>query len=201
MEAITINAVWAFVQIIAIDMLMAGDNAVVVGMAAANVPAEKRTKVITLGTGVAVIMRITLAFMAVYLLKIIGLTLVGGLLLAYVAYAMYREIRNGEKNSENHSAVAAKNNSICRAIVNIAMADLSMSLDNVLAVAGAANGHMVILALGLICSVAMMAVAANQIAKLIQRHRWIAWFGLLMVTYVAVMMIYHGSVEVVSACC
>lgn len=197
MEAITISAIWAFIQIIAIDMLMAGDNAVVVGMAAASVPAEKRTKVITLGTGVAVAMRITLACMAVYLLQIIGLKLVGGLLLMYVTYAMYREVR-GKANSEKHS-VTAKEGGISRAIVNIAMADLSMSLDNVLAVAGAANGHMVIMALGLICSIVMMAVAASQIAKLIQRYKWIAWFGLLMVAYVAITMIYHGGAEIVLA--
>lgn len=191
---------FAIVQIIAIDALMAADNAIVVGIAAASVPKEKRKKVIVLGTLAAVLLRIAFALVAVQLLKVIGLMLAGGLLLAYVAYDMYRELRRGEK-AERHGAITEeeKEMTVLRAVGLVVVADVSMSLDNVLAVAGAANGHMGILAGGLLVSVTLMAIAANYLAAIIQKYRWVAWVGLLMVAYVAVTMIYHGTTEVAAA--
>jgi len=191
---------FAIMQIIAIDALMAADNAIVVGIAAASVPANKRKKVIILGTLAAVLLRIAFALVAVQLLKVIGLMLAGGLLLAYVAYDMYRELRRGEK-TKRHSAITEeeKEMTVLRAVGLVVVADVSMSLDNVLAVAGAANGHIGILAGGLLVSVTLMAVAANYLATIIQKYRWVAWVGLLMVAYVAVTMIYHGTNEVAAA--
>ncbi len=188
----------ALVQIIAIDTLMAADNAIVVGMAAASVPVDKRRKTIVFGTMAAVVLRISFALVAVQLLKIVGLTLAGGFLLAYVSYDMYRELRRVSDAGEV-VVETKKEMSMLRAIGLVVLADVSMSLDNVLAVAGAANGHVGILAFGLLISVIMMAVVANVLASLIQRHRWIAWIGLLMVTYVALTMIWHGGNEVVAA--
>lgn len=191
---------FAIVQIVAIDILMAADNAIVVGIAAASVPKEKRKKVIALGTLAAVLLRITFALVAVQLLKVIGLMLAGGLLLAYVAYDMYRELRRGEK-TERHNAITEeeKEMTVLRAVGLVVVADVSMSLDNVLAVAGAANGHMGVLAGGLLVSVTLMAIAANYLAAIIQKYRWVAWVGLLMVAYVALSMLYHGASEVAAA--
>jgi YjbE family integral membrane protein len=190
---------FALLQIIAIDALMAADNAIVVGMAAATVPAKKRKKVIMIGTAAAVVLRIAFALVAVQLLKVVGLTLAGGLLLAYVAYDMYKELREGS-GKEQHAAVVEKDDlSVARAVGLIIVADLSMSLDNVLAVAGAANGHIGILAAGLLVSVTLMAVAASALAAIIHKHRWVAWCGLFMVAYVALTMIYHGTTEVTAA--
>ncbi|MHB0865386.1 MAG: YjbE family putative metal transport protein [Minisyncoccota bacterium] len=190
--------IFALVQIIAIDALMAADNAIVVGMAAASVPIDKRKKVIVFGTMAAVVLRIAFALVAVELLKIIGLTFAGGLLLAYVSYDMYRELRRG--GEEAPAAAETKNDmSFLRAVGLIVAADLSMSLDNVLAVAGAANGHLGLLVTGLLISVTLMAVAASFLASIIQKHRWVAWLGLLMVAYVALNMIYRGANEVVAA--
>ncbi|MHB1163385.1 MAG: YjbE family putative metal transport protein [Minisyncoccota bacterium] len=189
---------FALVQIIAIDALMAADNAIVVGMAAASVPADKRKKVIVFGTMAAVVLRIAFALVAVQLLKIIGLTFAGGLLLAYVSYDMYRELRRG--SDEALAATETKSDmSFLRAVGLIVAADLSMSLDNVLAVAGAANGHLGLLVTGLLISVTLMAVAASFLASVIQKHRWVAWLGLFMVAYVALGMIYRGANEVVAA--
>lgn len=189
---------WALIQIIAIDALMAGDNAIVVGMAAAAVPEDKRKKVIVLGTAAAVILRIAFAAVAVQLLKVVGLALAGGLLLAYVAYDMYRELR-GTKN-KNHAVVqTGEGVSVLRAVGLVIVADVSMSLDNVLAVAGAANGHTWILAMGLLISVILMAAAASAIARIIQKYHWVAWIGLCMVAYVALHMIWQGSHEVAQA--
>jgi len=192
--------IFALVQIIAIDALMAADNAIVVGIAAASVPKNKRKKVIVLGTLAAVLLRIAFALVAVQLLEVIGLTLAGGLLLGYVAYDMYRELRRGEKEKQ-HVAVTEeeKDMTILRAVGLVVVADVSMSLDNVLAVAGAANGNVGILAGGLLVSVILMAVAASFLASVIQKHRWVAWVGLLMVAYVALSMMYHGASEVAAA--
>lgn len=192
------TAVWALIQIIAIDALMAADNAVVVGMAAAAVPEEKRKKVIVLGTAAAVVLRIAFALVAVQLLKIIGLVLAGGLLLAYVSYDMYRELR-GTKNKNHAAAVAEGDMSIFRAIGLVIVADVSMSLDNVLAVAGAADGHLGILAIGLLISIILMAIAASALAKIIKKYHWVAWIGLCMVVYIALHMIWQGGHEVVQA--
>lgn len=189
--------VFALGQIILIDALMAADNAIVVGIAAASVPADKRRMTIILGTAAAVVLRIGFALIAVQLLEVVGLLLAGGLLLAYVAYDMYRELRRSSQ--EEHLAVEEKKEmSIWRAVGLVIVADVSMSLDNVLAVAGAANGHTGVLVTGLAISVVLMAVAASTLASLIKKHRWIAWVGLLMVLYVALSMIWHGGTEVLA---
>lgn len=198
MEILNTTTIWALTQIIAIDALMAADNAIVVGMAAAAVPEDKRKKVIVLGTIAAVVLRIAFALVAVQLLKIVGLALAGGLLLAYVAYDMYRELR-GTKNKSKMATQTREEMSIIRAIGLVIVADVSMSLDNVLAVAGAAGGHTWILATGLLISITLMAVAASALAKIIQKYHWVAWIGLLMVTYVALHMIWQGSYEVARA--
>lgn len=190
---------FAVLQIIAIDALMAADNAIVVGIAAASVPKDKRKKVIFFGTMAAVLLRIVFALVAVQLLEITGLTFAGGLLLAYVTYDMYRELHHGSEKKELGLSETKDDMSVFRAIRLVVIADLSMSLDNVLAVAGAANGHTGILVMGLLVSVTMMAVAANYLAAIIQKHKWVAWIGLLMVAYVAVTMIYHGASEVAAA--
>lgn len=192
------TALWALIQIIAIDALMAADNAVVVGMAAAAVPEEKRKKVIVLGTAAAVVLRIAFALVAVQLLKIIGLVLAGGLLLAYVSYDMYRELR-GTKIKNTIATATEGEMSMLRAVGLVVIADVSMSLDNVLAVAGAANGHLGILAVGLLISVILMAIAANALAKIIKKYHWVAWIALCMVAYVAFHMIWQGSHEVAQA--
>jgi len=199
MEIITVAGIWALVQIIAIDALMAGDNAIVVGMAAASVPVSKRRKVVVLGTIAAVILRICFALVAVQLLKIVGLTLAGGLLLAYVSYDMYREIRRGSSDTGHAVTKAREGMSVPRAVGLVIVADLSMSLDNVLAVAGAANGHLGVMVVGLLISVTLMAVAATALASIIQKHKWVTWLGLAMVTYVALTMIWHGGHEVFAA--
>lgn len=189
--------IFALIQIIGIDALMAADNAVVVGMAAASVPKEKRRITIVLGTAAAVVLRICFSLVAVQLLEIVGLLLAGGLLLAYVAYDMYRELRRNSEKTEG-AVSAPKEMSVLRAVGLVVVADVSMSLDNVLAVAGAANGHIGLLVIGLLVSVTLMAVAASALASIIQKHRWVAWVGLLMVTYVAVTMIWHGSHELMN---
>lgn len=190
--------VFAVIQIIAIDALMAADNAIVVGIAAASVPAHKRKKVIVFGTMAAVVLRIAFALVAVQLLEIVGLTLAGGLLLAYVTYDMYRELHQGSEKEELGLSETNDDLSVFRAVRLVVIADVSMSLDNVLAVAGAANGHMGILVTGLLISVTLMAVAANFLAAIIKKHRSVAWVGLLMVAYVAATMMYHGASEVVA---
>ncbi|MBI5742324.1 MAG: YjbE family putative metal transport protein [Candidatus Niyogibacteria bacterium] len=187
---------WALLQIVMIDIVMAGDNAIVVGMFAASVPKEDRKKVILWGTAVAVILRIAFATIAVQLLAIVGLTLAGGLLLGYVCYGMYTDLRKGGHEEAAEVVHAVAHRSAPRAVWGIALADVSMSLDNVLAVAGAAQGHMGMLVVGLLISVVLMAVAASWIARLIHRHHWIGWIGFIVVAYVAIMMIWHGSHEV-----
>ncbi len=195
----------ALAQVIFIDLVLAGDNAIVVGMAAASVPLEQRRRVIIWGTAAAVVLRICFALVTTQLLKIIGLTLAGGLLLAFVAYQMYRELRtHGQDEVTPEEALeqgekTKQPKTVAAAVWQVAMADLSMSLDNVLAVAGAAKDHPGILVAGLVISIIMMAFAANLIAKLIHKHRWVAWVGLLIIAYVALDMIWRGWVQVASA--
>ena len=191
-------------QVILIDLVLAGDNAIVVGMAAASVPMAERRRVIVWGTAAAVGLRIVFALVATQLLKIIGLTLAGGLLLAFVVYQMFRELRGGaaeEVTPEEalRGAGARAPRTVTSAVWRVAMADVSMSLDNVLAVAGAARDHLGILVAGLLISVVMMAFAANLIAGMIHRHRWVAWLGLAVIAYVAGDMIYRGTVQVAAA--
>jgi YjbE family integral membrane protein len=184
-------------QILMIDIVLAGDNAVVIGLAAARVPPALRGKVILWGMVAAVALRIVLSFMAVWLMKsVIGVTLAGGLLLLLVCWNIWREIRN---TKPHHATAADGQINMRRAIMQIVLADISMSLDNVLAVAGASHGNMLILAIGLLISVALMGAAANLIARLLERYRWISYIGLLIVLYVAITMIWHGGQEVFKA--
>ncbi|HKQ11292.1 MAG TPA: TerC family protein [Rhizomicrobium sp.] len=183
----------ALAQVLMIDVVLAGDNAVVIGLAAARVPASMRRKVIFWGLVAAVALRIAMAAVAVKLLAIIGLTLAGGILLLWVCWRMWRDIA-AEKHQiapEITAGASAK-----RAILQILVADISMSLDNVLAVAGAAREHLDVLVIGLLMSVGLMGAAATYIAKLLERYRWIAYIGLAIVVYVAISMIWHGWAEV-----
>ncbi len=191
----------AFLQVLMIDLVLAGDNAIVVGALAAGLPAEQRRKVILIGVLAALVLRIGFALIVTQLLQIIGLILVGGLLLLWVAWRMWRELRHG---AESHGSpeIAGDENSGLRpaksfagAAWAVAVADVSMSLDNVLAVAGAARDHPGILIVGLVFAVALMGLAANVIARYIERYRWIAYIGLAVILWVAVKMIYDGWID------
>jgi YjbE family integral membrane protein len=194
----------AFVQVLLIDLVLAGDNAIVVGALAAGLPPEQRKKVILIGVIAALVLRIVFALMVSWLLGIVGLVLAGGLLLLWVAWKMYRDVTRSEATEssgspeilgdENSGIPAAK--SFAAAAWSVAIADVSMSLDNVLAVAGAAREHPGILIVGLIFAVALMGIAANIIAQYIERYRWIAWVGLAVIVYVAGKMIWEGWHEV-----
>jgi YjbE family integral membrane protein len=186
----------ALLQVLMIDIVLAGDNAVVIGMAAARVPAQLRKKVILWGLTAAVGLRVVLAVIAVQLLGIIGLSLAGGILLLWVCWRMWRDISSVK--THNHKPLQSSAG-LRNAITQIIVADASMSLDNVLGVAGAARGHLDVLVIGLLLSVALMGAAANIIARLLERFRWISYIGLAIVLYVAVMMIYEGSHQVVDA--
>jgi YjbE family integral membrane protein len=192
---LTPGAIAAFVEILFIDVVLAGDNAIVVGALAAGLPAEQRKKVILIGVLAALVLRIAFALLVSQLLQIVGLVLAGGLLLLWVAWKMYRELRSGHGNggpdADGDGVQPAK--SFAAAAWGVAVADVSMSLDNVLAVAGAAREHPWILAFGLIFSVILMGVAANFIARYIERYRWIAWGGLLVILWVALKMIWEGA--------
>jgi YjbE family integral membrane protein len=187
------GGLFALAQVLMIDIVLAGDNAVVIGLAAARVPKAMRKKVIFWGLIAAVVLRIAMAAVAVQLLAIIGLTLAGGILLLWVCWRMWRDIA-GAKDHATPNIEGA--DSARRAIFQILVADISMSLDNVLAVAGAARDHLDVLVIGLLMSVALMGAAANFIARLLERYRWIAYIGLAIVVYVALSMIYHGWAEV-----
>ena len=186
----------ALAQVLMIDIVLAGDNAVVIGLAAARVPQHIRRKVILWGLGAAVVLRVGLAIIAVSLMKVIGLTLAGGILLLWVSWRFWRDISAG--NKAGHAPIHATS-SLKRAILQIVIADISMSLDNVLAVAGASLGHLDVLAIGLLLSVALMGLAANLIARLLERWRWISYFGLAIVVYVAASMIWRGGHDVAVA--
>ena len=192
----------AFVQVLMIDLVLAGDNAIVVGALAAGLPAEQRRKVILIGVLAALVLRIGFALIVTQLLQIVGLVLAGGILLLWVAWRMYRELdHSGESagspeiEGDERSGIAASK-SFSSAVWAVAVADVSMSLDNVLAVAGAAREHPGILIVGLIFAVALMGLAANLIAKYIERYRWIAWVGLLVILWVAGKMIWEGAADV-----
>ena len=204
----------AICQVVMIDLVLAGDNAIVVGMAAATVAKELRRKVIFYGIMLAVILRIVFAAATMELLDIIGLTLAGGVLLLWVCWKLYREIQ--EQREEDAGAdmlesamvlepgsagglkvsVAAPPKSLRQAIIQVAIADISMSLDNVLAVAGAADDHMTALVIGLALSVILMGIGANLIARLLSQHHWIGYIGLALIAYVAISMIWTGGIEV-----
>jgi len=185
----------ALVQVLMIDVVLAGDNAVVIGLAAARVPPAIRAKVIFIGLAAAVLLRLGLAVIAVRLLGIIGLTLAGGILLLWVAWRFWRDL----SRDQPHHGGGDHKGSLGRAIFQIVLADISMSLDNVLAVAGAAREHLDVLAIGLLLSVALMGAAAEMIARLLERFRWISYLGLAVVIYVALSMIWSGSHDVTQA--
>ena len=211
------EAIAALVSVILIDIALAGDNAVVVGMAAAGLPAEQRRRAILVGIIAAAGLRIVFASFTVQLLDIIGLLLAGGILLLWVAWKLWREIRSGMlgKSAENEDAREAAapdglehdppvpapvpRKSFRQAVAQIVVADVSMSLDNVLAVAGAARDHEIVLIFGLALSVALMGLAASLIANLLSRYHWIAYLGLAIILYVALRMIWDGAHEVLAA--
>lgn len=192
-------ALAAFGSVLMIDLVLAGDNAIVVGALAAGLPAEQRRKVILIGIGAALLLRILFALVVSWLMGIVGLIFAGGLLLLWVSWKFWRELRYDGGESAGSEEVAGDEHSGLRPARNfaaaawaVAIADVSMSLDNVLAVAGAARAHPGILVIGLLLSVALMGLAANLIAKLIDRHRWIAYLGLAVIVFVACKMIYEG---------
>ena len=195
----TPDAIAVFFEILAIDIVLAGDNAIVVGALAAGLPAGQRKKVILIGVLAALVLRIAFALVVSQLLQIVGLILAGGLLLLWVAWKMWRELKHAresagspEVDGDEHSGLRAPK-SFASAAWGVALADVSMSLDNVLAVAGAAKDHPQILVFGLILSVILMGVAANFIARYIERYRWIAYVGLAVIVWVATKMIWEGA--------
>lgn len=191
----------AFGQVLMIDIMLAGDNAIIVGALAAGLPADQRRKVILIGIGAALVLRILFALVVTQLMQIVGLIFAGGILLLWVAWKMYRELHHSGESAgspeiagDEHAGVRPAK-SFAGAAWAVAVADVSMSLDNVLAVAGAAREHPGILVIGLVLSVALMGVAANILAKYIERYRWIAWIGLVIILWVAGKMIYDGYVD------
>ena len=186
-EFFTPEQIAILTQIIFIDLVLAGDNAIIIGMVASKFPVEQRKKVIFWGIGGAVILRIILTLLTAYLLQITGLRLIGGLLLLYIVYKLYVDVIKG---SETEEEVKVDNSSFLKAIWTVLLADFTMSLDNVLGVAGAAGDHYGLLVFGLVLSIVLMATAATLISGWIKKYRWIAWLGLLAILIVAVELIY-----------
>jgi YjbE family integral membrane protein len=208
-EIITSEALAALLQVVMIDLVLAGDNAVVIGLAAAGLAPEQRKRAIIIGIVAATVLRIILATVATQLLQVLGLLLAGGILLLWVCWKMWRELRTASPNQQeademlvdcdqNHDGTVAghlRRKSFSQAALQIVVADVSMSLDNVLAVAGAAREHPFILAFGLLLSVTFMGIGANLLGRLLQKHRWMAYVGLAIILYVACEMIYRGAHE------
>jgi YjbE family integral membrane protein len=200
-DVFTAAGLATLVQVIMIDLMLAGDNVVVLGTLAAGLPPRDRKRVLAIGVGIALVCLVVFAFLATQLLHVVGLLFAGGLLLLWVGWKLFREIRpaRADEPVDDPDTPAIEGGkptkSFAKAAVQVALADLSMSLDNVLAVAGAARNHPTVLLFGLALSVTLMAVAANLIARVIERHRWIAYIGLLVILYVAGSMIYHGVVD------
>ena len=186
-EFFTPEQIAILTQIIFIDLVLAGDNAIIIGMVASKFPVEQRKKVIFWGIGGAVILRIILTLLTAYLLQITGLRLIGGLLLLYIVYKLYVDVIKGSEAEEN---VKVDNSSFLKAIWTVLLADFTMSLDNVLGVAGAAGDHYGLLVFGLVLSIVLMATAATLISGWIKKYKWIAWVGLLAILVVAVELIY-----------
>ena len=186
-ELITPEQLTILGQIIFIDLVLAGDNAIIIGMVASKFPLEQRKKVIFWGIGGAVILRIILTMLTAYLLQITGLRLIGGLLLLYIIYKLYTDVIKGNSNEED---IKVDNSSFMKAIWTVLLADFTMSLDNVLGVAGAAGDHYGLLIFGLVLSIVLMATAATLISGWIKKYKWIAWIGLLAILIVAVELIY-----------
>ncbi len=209
-QLFTPDSLTAFAQVIMIDLVLAGDNAVVIGLAAAGLPADQRRKAIIVGIIAATVLRIAFAGVAIQLLQIVGLLLAGGVLLLWVCWKMWRELRTSHEeehnarealegadlNADGTVAGAPQRKTFAQAALQILIADVSMSLDNVLAVAGAARDHPNALIFGLVLSILLMGVAANFIAGLLVKHRWIAYVGLAIILYVSIDMIYRGSLDV-----
>jgi YjbE family integral membrane protein len=206
-DLFTSEAVIAFIQVVVIDLVLAGDNAVVIGLAAAGLPSEQRTRAILIGIAGATILRIVLAGMTTQLLQIVGLLFAGGILLLWVCWKIWRELRSitdlnrvaprcdWDINRDGTIVRRVRRKTFAQAALQIVAADVSMSLDNVLAVAGAAREHPIVLVFGLLLSITLMGVAANWVARLLERHRWIAYAGLAIIFYVACQMIYRGAHE------
>ena len=186
-EFFTPEQIAILTQIIFIDLVLAGDNAIIIGMVASKFPVEQRKKVIFWGIGGAVILRIILTLLTAYLLQITGLRLIGGLLLLYIVYKLYVDVIKGSDTEEN---IKVDNSSFLKAIWTVLLADFTMSLDNVLGVAGAAGDHYGLLVFGLVLSIVLMATAATLISGWIKKYKWIAWVGLLAILLVAVELIY-----------
>ena len=186
-EIFTPEQITILSQIIFIDLVLAGDNAIIIGMVASKFPVEQRKKVIFWGIGGAVILRIILTLLTAYLLQITGLRLIGGILLLYIVYKLYNDVIKKSLNDEN---IKVDNSSFLKAIWTVLLADFTMSLDNVLGVAGAAGHHYHLLIFGLILSIVLMAVAANLISGWIKKYKWIAWVGLLAILAVALELVY-----------
>jgi YjbE family integral membrane protein len=210
MEIFTAAGFAALMQVIGIDLVLAGDNAVVIGLAAAGLPKDQRAKAILVGILAATGLRIVFALLTTQLLALTGLLLAGGILLLWVCWKMWRELRAGHNSQENAAnealseqdlnadgtvAGGAPTKTFRQAAWQIVIADVSMSLDNVLAVAGAAREHPTVLVFGLALSIALMGLAATLIARLLQRHHWIAYVGLVIILYVALNMMFHGVCE------
>jgi YjbE family integral membrane protein len=211
-EIITSEALAALLQVVMIDLVLAGDNAIVIGLAAAALAPEQRKRAIILGIAAATVLRIILATIATQLLQVLGLLLAGGILLLWVCWKMWRELRAASQDQQEADeademlvdcaprdggtvAERLRRKSFSQAALQIVVADVSMSLDNVLAVAGAAREHPFILAFGLLLSVTLMGIGANVVGRLLQKHRWMAYFGLAIILYVACEMIYRGAHE------
>ena len=186
-DFITPEQITILTQIILIDLVLAGDNAIIIGMVASKFPLEQRRKIIFWGIGGAVILRIILTLLTAYLLQITGLRLIGGVLLLYIVYKLYVDVIKG---SDHESDIKVDNSSFLKAIWTILLADFTMSLDNVLGVAGAAGEHYYLLIFGLVLSIVLMATAATLISNWIKKYKWIAWAGLLAILIVAIELIY-----------
>ena len=186
-DLITPEQIAILTQIILIDLVLAGDNAIIIGMVASKFPLEQRKKIIFWGIGGAVVLRIILTLLTAYLLQITGLRLIGGLLLLYIVYKLYVDVVKG---FENESDIKVDNSSFLKAIWTILLADFTMSLDNVLGVAGAAGDHYYLLIFGLVLSIILMATAATLISNWIKKYKWIAWAGLIAILIVAIELIY-----------
>jgi YjbE family integral membrane protein len=196
---VTPGAIAAFFEILAIDIVLAGDNAIVVGALAAGLPADQRKKVIMIGVLAALALRIAFALVVSQLLQVVGLVLAGGILLLWVGWRMYRELRHKDESQGSEEVLGDEHSGLkpaktfASAAWGVALADVSMSLDNVLAVAGAAREHPWVLVFGLVLSVLLMGIAANVVARYIERYRWIAWAGLVVILWVALKMIFDGA--------
>tara|TARA_Y100001970_G_scaffold237234_1_gene297551 strand:- start:1123 stop:1698 length:576 start_codon:yes stop_codon:yes gene_type:complete len=177
-----------FFQIVFIDLVLAGDNAIIIGMVASQFPTDQRKKIIFWGIGAAVVLRIIFTLIAAYLLQINGLRLIGGLLLLYICYKLYQDVIRNKAGNKN--TIKVDNSSFVKAITTVILADVTMSLDNVLGVAGAAKDHYVLLVFGLILSIILMATAATLISNWIKKYKWIGWLGLVAILIVAIDLIY-----------